>query len=47
MPGAGRWGKRESLVKGYKLSVARGTRIDDLMYNKMSIVDNTEIIEIC
>ena len=32
---------KERLVKGYKLSVIRQIRSEDLMYNMVTIADNT------
>lgn len=43
LPGTGRWGNRERLVKGYRLSAVRSIRFEDLRYNRMRTVDNTII----
>jgi len=39
------WGKKQMLVKGYKLSAIRCIRTEDLIliYNMVTVVDNTLI----
>ena len=37
--GAG--GNRERWVKGFKLSAVRGIRSEDVMYDMVTVVDNT------
>ena len=43
LPGARQWGKRERLVKGYRLSVLRWVISEDLMYN----VSHSQVTRAC
>ena len=41
LPGAGRWGNEEVMVKGYRVAVNRMNKSRDLMHSMMTIVNNT------
>ena len=41
LPGVGGEGNRERLVKRYKLPFIRRIKSEDLMYNTVTILDNT------